>query len=78
MARCVAVLRNGRRCPNAAEAGTRYCAIPAHSQLVGLEGALGRELTSEEVHEAVTPKGYARISGLAEAGDPATTPGEGS
>ncbi len=79
MARCVAVLRNGRRCPNAAEPGTRYCAIPAHSQLVGLEAALGRDLTSDEVHEAVTPKGFARISELAEeAGDPAATGGEGS
>jgi N utilization substance protein A len=78
MARCVAVLRNGRRCPNAAEPGTRFCAIPAHSQLVGLEELLGRPLTSDEVHEAMTPKGYARISGLAEAGDPATTAGEGS
>jgi len=79
MARCVAVLRNGRRCPNAAEEGTRYCAIPTHTQLAGLEIALGRELTGEEVQEAVTPKGFARISEMAdEAGDPAATAGEGS
>ncbi len=79
MARCVAVLRNGRRCPNAAEEGTRYCAIPTHSQLAGLEAALGRDLTAEEVQEAVTPKGFARISEMAEeTGDPAATAGEGS
>ena len=77
-ARCVAVLRNGRRCPNAAEEGTRFCAIPAHSQLVGLEESLGRALTTEEVQEAITPKGFARISGLADAGDPAASAGEGS
>ncbi len=77
-ARCVALLRNGRRCPNAAEEGTRYCAIPAHAQLGALETDLGRDLTADEVQEAVTPKGFSRISGLTEAGDPSATAGEGS
>jgi N utilization substance protein A len=82
MARCVAVLRNGRRCPNAAEPGTRFCAIPGHSRLAELEVALGRTLTGEEVQEAGTPKGFERISALAGAGAGATAPaaaeGEGS
>jgi len=31
--RCAAILHNGRRCPNAVVAGTRYCALPAHSDM---------------------------------------------
>ncbi len=32
--RCHAILANGRRCPNAALAGSRYCGLPAHQALV--------------------------------------------
>jgi N utilization substance protein A len=31
--RCAAVLANGRRCPNAALPGSRYCGLPAHQAL---------------------------------------------
>jgi N utilization substance protein A len=31
--RCAAVLSNGKRCPNAALPGTRYCGVPAHQAL---------------------------------------------
>src|SRR5881392_246767 len=31
--RCAAILTNGRRCPNAALAGSRYCGLPAHQAL---------------------------------------------
>lgn len=64
-ARCAAILRNGKRCPNAADAGSRYCAIPAHSRLTEVENALGRALTPEEVEEAGSPKGWERIAELA-------------
>jgi transcription termination/antitermination protein NusA len=64
-ARCAAVLRNSRRCPNAAVPGTRFCAIPAHTAMTALETSLGRALSPEEIQEAVTPKGMARISELA-------------
>jgi N utilization substance protein A len=33
--RCHAILANGRRCPNAALAGSRYCGLPAHQALEG-------------------------------------------
>jgi transcription termination/antitermination protein NusA len=33
--RCHAVLGNGRRCPNAALPGSRYCGLPAHQALEG-------------------------------------------
>ena len=35
--RCAAVLSNGKRCPNAALPGSRYCGVPAHQALVGTE-----------------------------------------
>jgi N utilization substance protein A len=31
--RCHAILANGRRCPNAALQGSRYCGLPAHQEL---------------------------------------------
>ncbi len=36
--RCAAVLANGKRCPNAAIPGSRYCGLPAHQALVDQEG----------------------------------------
>jgi transcription termination/antitermination protein NusA len=36
--RCAAILTNGRRCPNAALPGSRYCGLPAHQALVDQEG----------------------------------------
>jgi N utilization substance protein A len=35
--RCAAVLANGRRCPNAALPGSRYCGLPAHQALAEQE-----------------------------------------
>jgi transcription termination/antitermination protein NusA len=31
--RCAAILTNGKRCPNAALPGSRYCGVPAHQEL---------------------------------------------
>ena len=36
--RCAAVLSNGKRCPNAAITGSRYCGLPAHQALADQEG----------------------------------------
>jgi len=36
--RCAAVNRNGRRCPNAALPGSRYCGLPAHQAMEAKEG----------------------------------------
>ncbi len=33
--RCAAVLTNGKRCPNAALPGSRFCGVPAHPELEG-------------------------------------------
>ena len=35
--RCGAVLANGKRCPNTALPGSKYCGVPAHQALVGTE-----------------------------------------
>src|SRR5918998_442168 len=35
--RCAAVLSNGKRCPNTAVPGSRYCGIPAHRELAAKE-----------------------------------------
>src|SRR5207244_12096267 len=31
--RCGAILSNGKRCPNAALPGSKYCGVPAHQEL---------------------------------------------
>jgi N utilization substance protein A len=36
--RCAAILSNGRRCPNAALSGSRYCGLDAHQALNDVEG----------------------------------------
>jgi N utilization substance protein A len=41
--RCAAVLSSGRRCPNAALPGSRYCGLPAHQALV----AAGTDVVAE-------------------------------
>jgi N utilization substance protein A len=49
--RCAAILSNGKRCPNAAIPGTRFCGIPAHTALAE------REARGEMVEEAVPVAG---------------------
>ncbi len=59
--RCAAVLSNGKRCPNAALAGSPYCGVPAHQALAtaepaaanGDEEAAGGEPAEEIVAAAV-------------------------
>jgi N utilization substance protein A len=38
--RCAAILSNGKRCPNAALPGSRYCGVPAHQALPSVEPAV--------------------------------------
>src|SRR5215210_1896530 len=45
--RCAAILSNGKRCPNAAIPGTRFCGIPAHTSLADREAA-GETIESAE------------------------------
>src|SRR5919204_656706 len=57
--RCAAVLSTGKRCPNAALPGSRYCGVPAHQELAHKEAELPAEApaetplaTPEEVEQA--------------------------
>jgi N utilization substance protein A len=44
--RCAAILSNGKRCPNAALPGSKYCGVPAHQ-------ALATEEADEEANPVV-------------------------
>jgi N utilization substance protein A len=47
--RCAAILTSGRRCPNAALPGSRYCGLPAHQELEGTgSDHVGGEPPAEE------------------------------
>jgi N utilization substance protein A len=48
--RCAAILTSGRRCPNAALPGSRYCGLPTHQALEGTgSDHVGGEPAEEEV-----------------------------
>jgi transcription termination/antitermination protein NusA len=56
--RCYAVLSTGKRCPNAALPGSRYCGLPAHQALEQQEGdelAPAAEAEDEAPADAGTP-----------------------
>jgi N utilization substance protein A len=45
--RCAAMRPSGKRCPNAALPGSKYCGLPAHQALEGKEGdVIGRGATA--------------------------------
>src|SRR5438094_875740 len=46
--RCAAILSNGKRCPNAALPGSRFCGVQAHQELAAREAA-GEDLTGSVV-----------------------------
>jgi N utilization substance protein A len=77
VSRCAAMLRTGKRCPNAAVTGTRYCALPAHSRLAGVETSLGRPLTAEEIEDTGTEEGLERILELAPVSAAVSAEGQG-
>jgi transcription termination/antitermination protein NusA len=61
--RCAAILSNGKRCPNASLAGTRYCGVPAHQALAGQEP---EEVPVEAVEEVATPEEAEQLEPVAE------------
>src|SRR5216117_2214035 len=46
--RCVAILSTGKRCPNAALPGSRFCGVPAHQELAAKE-ARGEDISANIV-----------------------------
>jgi len=54
--RCGAVLTNGKRCPNAALPGSKYCGVPSHQALASSDAeaaAPAVELAPDEIEEQV-------------------------
>jgi N utilization substance protein A len=49
--RCAAILSNGKRCPNTALAGSKYCGIPAHREIAEREAA-GEDVSAQVVQAA--------------------------
>jgi N utilization substance protein A len=47
--RCAAVLSNGKRCPNAALPGSRFCGVPAHQELANAPEAVVEEAIEIDV-----------------------------
>jgi N utilization substance protein A len=50
--RCAAVLSNGKRCPNEALPGSRYCGLPAHQALALQDGNGGEAADAPAVADA--------------------------
>jgi transcription termination/antitermination protein NusA len=82
--RCAAVLSNGKRCPNAALPGSKYCGVPAHQALAEAEPTaepVEAELTPEQIEQEeaavaqaeAAPAEPAAEPPVREGGFPATT-----
>src|SRR3954470_24489039 len=65
--RCVAILSTGKRCPNSALPGTRFCGVPAHQELATREAA-GEEL-GELIVQPGAPEGEDGDDGEAQVSD---------
>jgi transcription termination/antitermination protein NusA len=65
--RCAAILSNGKRCPNAALPGTRYCGVPAHQAMVGQEPEETVTVGGVEVEEFAAPAEAEPVEPIAEA-----------
>jgi N utilization substance protein A len=88
--RCAAILSNGKRCPNTALPGSKYCGIPAHREIAEREAA-GEDVSAqvvqpaadeEEEHEAEgepieAPEAEAAVAAESEGQPEPETPGEG-
>ena len=71
--RCAAVLSNGKRCPNAALAGSPYCGVPAHQALATAEPAAANgdeEAGGEPAEEVVASAVAAEEVATEEAAEP--------
>jgi N utilization substance protein A len=64
--RCAAILANGKRCPNAALPGSRYCGVPAHRELARRAPEELSGVAAQEV-ETATPDQAERLEPVAAA-----------
>ena len=70
--RCSAILSNGKRCPNAALPGSRFCGVAAHQALTGTgsDRVGGPETETEEAVAEVEPAVEATLADVVEAPEP--------
>jgi transcription termination/antitermination protein NusA len=75
--RCAAVLSNGKRCPNAALPGSKYCGVPAHQDLALHETddednpiVAESEPELEELSDTAAPEPVTEDAAAFPAGDP--------
>jgi N utilization substance protein A len=54
--RCGAVLANGKRCPNAALPGSKYCGVPAHQALATVEADVPTVPADQATETAADPE----------------------
>jgi transcription termination/antitermination protein NusA len=78
--RCAAILSNGKRCPNAALPGSKYCGVPAHQALADQETEEVAEpepvleAQAEAADAAAAGPGDAPLDGAAADGDGGAPP----
>jgi N utilization substance protein A len=80
--RCHAILANGRRCPNAALQGSRYCGLPAHQALEGQDtdqvAAAAPPAAGEQVAAAAPQDSGEHVAAAAPEPQPDAQPAEGA
>jgi transcription termination/antitermination protein NusA len=72
--RCAAILANGRRCPNAALPGSRYCGLESHQALGNIDSDRVEDLA--RIGEQPPPEEEAELEAEAAAEDEGDAPGE--
>jgi transcription termination/antitermination protein NusA len=60
--RCAAILSNGRRCPNAALPGSRYCGLESHQALAKIASDNIGDLSAEDGGEQAPAPTAAELS----------------
>jgi transcription termination/antitermination protein NusA len=76
--RCAAILSNGRRCPNAALPGSRYCGLETHQKLNEIEGDEVAALSAPAEPEPEHANGGAPDADAEAEAQPAESSSEGS
>src|SRR5262249_30732671 len=64
--RCAAILSNGKRCPNAALPGSRYCGVPAHQALAATDDTNGADGPAKEAEETVAVEAAVDVEPVAD------------
>jgi N utilization substance protein A len=72
--RCAAILANGRRCPNAALPGSRYCGLESHQALASIDSDRVQDLA--RIGEQPPPEEEAELEAEAAAEDEGDAPEE--